>query len=56
MKKEDLPSYLNCPWCPAQAHVTRTDMFLVLGFGIQGYKCISGHKFFVEIDEMEEKC
>jgi hypothetical protein len=46
-----LPSYLTCPWCPAQAYLTRGGQINKTNFrdlGLRQYICPANHKFLVE--------
>jgi hypothetical protein len=48
-------AYLNCPYCPAQAFPDpRTEVILLMGFGLTKYRCISKHEFYVEEEREQE--
>ena len=45
-------AYLNCPYCPAQGFpAPADDKVLELGFGLQKFRCISKHEFYVEKED-----
>jgi hypothetical protein len=43
-----LPSYLNCPFCPAQAYLTRGGDSIFRDRGYRQYVCPANHKFLVK--------
>lgn len=50
-RQSNLPSYLNCPFCPAQAYLTRGGQVGKINFrnqGLRQYVCPANHKFLVE--------
>jgi hypothetical protein len=56
MIQSTLPSYLTCPFCPAQAFLTRggqVGKVNLRNFGVRQYVCPADHKFFVE-EKFEE--
>lgn len=53
-------TYLNCPFCPAQAYPQPTENMLKVGWGIQKFQCPARHVFFVEepkdVTTVHESC
>jgi hypothetical protein len=45
--------YINCSKCPSQAFPVCTDRVLELGMGLVEYRCISGHKTYIESEEKD---
>jgi len=48
-------AYLTCPFCPSQAFPVPTDKTLELGFGLEKFRCISKHEFYVEKEREKEE-
>jgi hypothetical protein len=47
-------SYLSCPYCPSQAYPQETEPAIKLGMGLQLFRCISKHEFYVK-EEREKQ-
>jgi hypothetical protein len=47
-------AYLNCPFCPAQALQSLRVPSKFPACGVVIFKCISGHKFYVEGEDINE--
>jgi hypothetical protein len=54
IEQSNLSSYLNCPFCPAQAYMTRggllfaRDSRFTKGLSLRKYVCPAKHEFLVE--------
>ena len=47
-------AYLNCPFCPAQAYpAPRTETFILVGMGMQRWRCDSKHTFYVRVEDFD---
>lgn len=51
VEQSKLPSYLTCPWCPAQSLHTRSCFFvqgITRAFQYVKYVCPANHEFWVQ--------
>jgi len=47
-------AYLNCPYCPSQAFPVDTELFMKIGMGLELYRCVSKHEFYVKSESEKQ--